>query len=196
VFLVGLLGAAVVVAVVGVTDATGFWGSLSGRTQAQLKQAVVRYELAKASMRPARMIGKKLTRADKAALQTRFLRRLDRYATGRARSEGDTWDYAAALLEDEWDARELVGVTGRIVYWDDAQKDLQGDVHVKAGVQERHKVVVWDAAANAADPAQDWVTGVIVYDYTLREVDGAWKVADSSWWRFYDPNTGELGTGP
>ena len=40
------------------------------------------------------------------------------------------------------------------------------------------------------------MTGVIVYDYTLRQVGGAWKVADSTWWRFYDPATGRLSTGP
>jgi hypothetical protein len=33
-------------------------------------------------------------------------------------------------------------------------------------------------------------------DYTLRQVDGAWKVVDSTWWRFYDPATGQFGTGP
>jgi hypothetical protein len=142
------------------------------------------------------MVGKKLTARDKAQFQARFRRELARYATGAALAWGAGWDYPAALREDEWDTRELVGVSGRVVYWDDAHGDVQGLAHVKAGVETRFKVIAWDAEAGRATPAQDWVTGVIVYDYTPREVDGVWKVDDSTWWRFYDPSTGRFSTGP
>ena len=100
------------------------------------------------------------------------------------------------MLEDEWDTRELIGVTGRIVYWNVRPRGLSGDARVRAGVEKRYKVVAWDAASGRAVPKQDWVTGVIVYDYTLRQVGGAWRVADSTWWRFFDPATGQLNTGP
>lgn len=40
------------------------------------------FKLAKASARPARMIGKKLTADDKAALQSAYLRKLQRFAGG------------------------------------------------------------------------------------------------------------------
>jgi hypothetical protein len=69
-------------------------------------------------------------------------------------------------------------------------------VHVRAGVETRYETIAWNAAAGHAVPKQDWVTGVIVKEHTLRQVDGAWKVADSATWRFYDPATGQLGTGP
>ncbi len=194
--LVGLLAAAVVAAVAGITYATGVWGPLSDDLQAQARRAVAGYELAKASVRPAGMIGKKLAKSDEATLQTRFRHELARYATGPALAWGEDWDYPAALREDEWDTRELVGVTGRIVYWDARPKGLGGDIHVRAGVETRFKVIAWDAAAGRAIPKQDWVTGVIVNDYTLRQVDGTWKVVDGTWWRFYDPATGRLTTGP
>ena len=196
ILLVALLGGALVAAVAAVTYATGVWGSLSRDDQAQVKQTIVGYELAKASVREPGMVGKRLTKRDKAALQARFRREIARYSTGPALAWGEDWDYTAALREDEWDTRELIGVSGRIVYWDVRPKGPGGDARVRAGVEKRYKVVAWDAAARRAVPKQDWVTGVIVYDYTLRKVDGTWKVVDSAWWRFYDPATGQLGTGP
>ena len=194
--LVGLFAAAVAAAIAAVTYATGGWGRLSDAEQAEARRTIVGYELAKASARRPGMVGKKLTKRDKAVLQARFRRELARYSTGRALAWGEGWDYPAALREDEWDTRELVGVTGRIVYWDVRTKGLSGDCRVRAGVEKRYKVVVWDGAAGRAVPKQDWVTGVIVYDYTLKQVGGAWKVADSTWWRFYDPATGQLSSGP
>ena len=193
---VGLFAAAVAAAIAAVTFATGGWGRLSDAEQAEARRTIVGYELAKASVRRPGMVGQKLTKRDKAVLQARFRRELARYSTGPALAWGEDWDYPAALREDEWDTRELVGVSGRIVYWDARPKGLSSDLRVRAGVEKRYKVVVWDGAAGRAVPKQDWVTGVIVYDYTLRQVDGAWKVADSTWWRFYDPATGQLGTGP
>jgi hypothetical protein len=194
--LVALLGGALVAAVAAVTYATGVWGSLSSADRAQAKQAIVGYELAKASVRLPGMVGKRLTKRDKAVLQARFRREIARYATGPALAWGEDWDYPAALREDEWDTRELVGVSGRIAYWDVRPQGPGGDFRVRAGVEKRYKVIAWDAADRRAVPKRDWVTGVIVYDYTLRKVAGAWKVADSAWWRFYDPATGQLGTGP
>ena len=47
-----------------------------------------------------------------------------------------------------------------------------------------------------AVPHKDWVTGVSVNRYTLREADGVWKILGSEHWRFYDPVTHQLGTGP
>jgi hypothetical protein len=196
ILLIALLGAAVVAAAAAVTYATGVWWPLSAGTQAQVEQAIVGFESARSSERPAGMVGRRLTKADRAALQARFLQRLQRYATGPALAWGDTWDYAAALRDDEWDARELVGVSGRIVYWDGPRGGLGGRAHVKAGVERRYQVVTWDEASGKAVPQQEWITGVVVKDYALRRVDGVWKVADTSTWRFFDPATGRLSTGP
>ena len=66
---------------------------------------------------------------------------------------------------------------------------------VRAGVAKRYRVVTWDAAAERAVPHKDWVTGVSVNRYTLREADGVWKIFGSEHWRFYDPVTHQLGTG-
>lgn len=129
------------------------------------------FELAKASSRPARMIGKKLTAADKAALQSAYLRRLQRFAGGPKLQQWRSWDYARALLDDEWDTRELTGRKGKVVYWDFQHRDTDGGVEVRAGVEMRYRVVTWDAAAGRAVPQQDWVTSVSVNQYTLN-LDG------------------------
>lgn len=190
-----------VVAAIVVLTATGAlaarrWVPPAAETEAQLRQAVVGFELAQAPSRPARMVGKKLTAGDKAALQARYLRRLERYAGGPELQQSQDWDYAAALREDEWDVRELTGCTGAMVYWDFQHRDADGSVQVRAGVEKHHTVVTWDAAAGRAVPYDDWVTGVVVNQYTLKQVDGAWKVFGTRWWRFYDPATGGLTTGP
>jgi hypothetical protein len=142
------------------------------------------------------MIGKKLTAADKAALQSAYLRRLQRFAGGPKLQQWRSWDYARALLDDEWDTRELTGRKGKVVYWDFQHRDTDGGVEVRAGVEMRYRVVTWDAAAGRAVPQQDWVTSVSVNQYTLKEADGVWKVFGSEHWRYYDPATHQLGTGP
>ncbi len=53
------------------------WAPVPQTAQAQLKRVIVGFEPAKASGRPQRMIGKKLTPEDEAALQAGFVRRLD-----------------------------------------------------------------------------------------------------------------------
>ena len=85
---VGLFAAAVAAAIAAVTYATGGWGRLSDTEQAEARRAVVGYELAKASVRRPGMVGKKLTKRDKAVLQARFRRELARYSTGAALAWG------------------------------------------------------------------------------------------------------------
>jgi hypothetical protein len=196
VVLVAAVAAALLIVVTAGALAAKRWAPVSQTTQAQLKRAIVGFELAKASARPQRMIGKKLTPEDKTALQARFVRRLERFSSGPALAQWRTWDYAQALLEDEWDARELVGTTGRVVYWDVRHRDADGALVVRAGVEKRYKVVTWDARARRAAPQKDWVTGVLVDEYALKQVDGAWKVVSTDHWRFWDSATGQLTTGP
>ena len=192
----GLFGAAVVGLVAAVTYATGAWGPLSDGVQADVGQAIVGYELAKDPIRISGTAGRDLTRSDRAALQERFLRRLERYATGPALADGRAYDYVTVFKDSERRGRRIVGATGWIAYWDGPRKDMDGEVHVRAGVGHRYEVILWDEDKDRAVPQQDWVPSVVVYDYSLRQVDGVWKVADSAHWRFFDPATGQLGTGP
>ena len=196
ILLVVLVAATVVVVAAACVLAAQRWAPLSAQTDAKLRRAVVGLELAKASSRPARMVGNKLTADDKAALQARYLRRLQRFAGGLELQQGRSWDYARALREDEWDTRELTGCSGRVVYWDFLHRDSDGGVEARAGVEKRYRVVTWDAGVGRALPCGDWVTGVIINQYTLKRTDGVWKVFDSVWWRFYDLATRQLGTGP
>lgn len=169
---------------------------LSAGTEGQLRTAIVGFEFAKASSGPECLIGKKLTLADKAILQARFRRRIQRFAGGPELQEWQSWNYARALIEDEWDTRQLTGCTGRITYRDFRHRNADGGVVVRAGVEQRYAVVTWDAEAGRAVPHDDWVTGVSVNDYVLRKSGGVWKVFGTDHWMFYDPATGQLGTGP
>lgn len=195
VLVIALVVALVVVLTAGALAARR-WAPVSAETDAQVRKAIVGFELSKASARPASMIGKKLTANDKAALQARFLRRLQRFAGGAELQHWQSWDYARALIEDEWDTRELTGCKGKIVYWDFRHRDADGSVVVRAGVEQRYGVVTWDAATGRAVPHDDWVTGVSVNEYTLKQTGSVWKVFGSEHWRVCDPATGQLGTGP
>ncbi len=190
---------AVVVAIVAASAVLGGlwrWVQPSGATDAALQDVVLRYELAKAPVRPSTLVGKPLTGADRAALQSAFERRLSKVAGGRLLEEWRAWDYAAALLADEWGTRQLVGCSGEVVYWDFLRRDLDGTIQVRAGVVEHHEVVHWDASLGRAIPQEEWTTGVSVNHYTLQRADDVWKVFRSDHWRFYDVATGTLATGP
>lgn len=194
--LVCLFVAALAAAVAGITYAAGVWGPLSDDVQAQVRQAVVDYEVASQITRPPVLEGRKLTKADTAALASRYLRRLARYATGPALAAADDFDYGALLRESEFGGRELTDVRGEVVYWDRPWREANGDVRVRAGVALRFTVIRWDEKRARAVPQKDWVPMVTIADFTLREVDGIWKVADQRHWRFYDPATGQTSTGP
>jgi hypothetical protein len=194
--LVCLFAAAVAAAVAGITYAAGMWGPLSGEVQAQVRQAVVDYEVASQITRPPDAVGKKLTKADTAALEARYLRRLARYATGSALATADDYDYRALLRSQESGAREIVGVTGEVAYWDKPWKKVNGDVRVRAGVALRFTVIRWDEKSARAVPQQDWLPMVTIWDFTLRQTEGVWKVADQRQWRFLDPATGRITVGP
>lgn len=187
---------AVVAVVVGAAFAAHRWMPLSSDTEAQARKAIVGFELAKASTRPDNMIGKKLAPEDKTALQARFLRRIQRFASGPELQQWQRWDYARALLEDERGGGEFAGVAGEIVYWDSLRRGLDGSLVIRAGVGERYRIVKWDAAAGRAVPYRSWEPSVSVDDYTLKKSDGVWKVFTTRHWMFFDPATGQLGTGP
>jgi hypothetical protein len=191
---------ALVAAVAAVLAGTAFgghrWAPLSSETEAKVRAAIVGFELAKASSRPADMIGKQLTADDKALLQANFLRRIERYATGPELRQWQRWDYPRALLEDEWDTRELTGCRGEIIYWDFQRRNLDGSLLVRAGVEQRYSVVTWDAKTRKTVRGDDWVTGVSVNDYVVKKSGGVWKVCSSDHWMFYDPSTRQLRTGP
>lgn len=192
--LVGAL-AAIAIAAAGIAVARSRV-PLSSDTEAQVRKAIIGFELAKASTRPNNMVGKKLTPEDKAVLQARFLRRIQRFAGGPELQEWQSWNYARALIEDEWDTRQLTGCSGKIIYWDFRHRNADGGMAVRAGVEQRYAVVTWDAEAGRAVPHDDWVTGVSVNDYVLKKSGGVWKVFGADHWMLYDPATGQLGTGP
>ncbi len=187
--------AAIVVAAV-LLGGSWRWVQPFRATDAALQDVVLRFELAKAPVRSSTLLGKTLTGADRAALQSAFEQRLSKVAGGGLLQQWRAWDYAEALLADEWGTRQLVGCSGEVVYWEFLHRDLDGSIQVRAGVVAHHDVVEWDASVGRAIPQEDWTTGVSVNHYTLQREDGVWKVFGSDHWRFYDVATGTLMTGP
>ncbi len=173
------------------------WTGPSAATAAELRDAVVRFELAKAHTLPVELVGRELTAADRQALQQAFEERLERVCAGEELAGWREWDCVAALLNDaQGRGRWPVDCSGEIVYWEFLRREVGGAVVVRGGVAQRYRMVQWDAEDGRIVPRPDWVPGSIVLEYTLELVDGAWKVVDTEHWRFWDPATGELSTGP
>ncbi len=173
------------------------WNGPSAATTAELSDAVLRFELAKAHTLPVELVGRELTEADRQALQLGFEERLERVCAGEELARWREWDYVEALLWDaQGRARQPVGCSGEIVYWEFLRREVGGAVVVRGGVAEHYRMVEWNAALGRAVPRPAWEPGSVVYEYTLERVDGAWKVVDTEHWRFWDPVTGELSTGP
>lgn len=172
------------------------WTPPSTAGDAGLHDGVVRFEQALASIRPSELVGTSLTAADRESLQMAYVARLEDAAAGDALKKWRDWDYAKALLQDEDGGVQITGCTEKVVYWDFLRREVDGDVAVHAGVEERFHRVKWDANAQRAVPQPDWVAGVTVWEYTLRKTDANWRVVERTHWRFYDPATDTLNTGP
>lgn len=173
------------------------WSSPTAATRAELSDTVLRFELAKAHTLPVELVGRELTAADRQALQQGFEERLARVSTGEELARWREWDYVEALLYDaQGRGGQAVDCSGEIVYWEFLRREVGGAVVVRGGVAQRYGIVAWDAAEGRVVPRPDWVPNAVVYDYTLERVDGVWKVVDTEHWRFWDPATGELSTGP
>jgi len=177
------------------------WWPPSDTTQAGLKAAIVRYDLAWASssVRPAQLVGKKLTPADKKMLQQAWLDRLEAAASGQALNESRDFDYTAAFASAEWHTsqgtRELINCSGTLIYWDFLHRKPDGSVLVRAGVAVHFKEIVWNPDQHKAISQEDWAPCIAVQDYTLKKIDGTWKVTATKYWRWYDPATKALFTG-
>ncbi len=173
------------------------WSRPPAATTAELSDAVVRFELAKAHTLPVELVGRELTTADRRHSKQGFEERLAHVCAGEELVRWREWDYVEALLYDAQGRGGLpVECSGEIVYWEFLRREVGGAVVVRGGVAQRYRMVEWDAEDGRVVPRPDWVPNVVVYDYTLERVDGVWKVVDSRHWRFWDATTGELSTGP
>lgn len=173
------------------------WSGPAAATTADLSDAVVRFELAKAHTVPVELVGRELTTADRQALQQGFEERLERACAGEELARWREWDYVEALLYDaQGRGGQAVDSSGEIVYWEFLRRELGGAVVVRGGVAQRYRMLAWDADLGRAVPRPEWVPNAVVYDYTLERLDGVWKVVDTEHWRFWDPATGELSSGP
>ena len=173
------------------------WTGPSAATAVELRDTVVRFELAKAHTMPVEFVGRELTAADRQALQQTFARRLERVCAGEELARWREWEYVEALLYDaQGRGGWPVECSGEIVYWEFLRREVGGAVVVRAGVAQHYRMLEWDADDGRVVPRPDWVPNAVVLDYTLERVGGVWKVVDTRHWRFWDAATGELSTGP
>ena len=168
-------------------------------TTAALQRTIVDYRRAFGASRPPGLAGKPLTLGAVRQLQATFAARLASVATEAVLArEGRSYDYAQWLLEQERElGAESVGWKGRIVYWDFCQRDFDGSVVVRAAVATTLESAKWDSARRRyVEYTTTAYPSATVNQYTLKKVNGEWKVADCRSWRFYDLETGSLGSGP
>jgi hypothetical protein len=200
---VGLLTVVVlVVAAVAGASVAGFvthrWRDPSPVTQAQLRAAVVRYEVARAPIWPENMIGRPLTLADRDRLQAEHADRLARTAVDPVLSEELAWDFADYLrTQSDGGLNVWTSVKCATVLWRVLHREFDGDIVVEAGVSFSPTAGRWSDGVGRLVDVRDYtyVTAPVSL-YTLKQVEGRWLVekVDGSP-RDYDLETGERGVG-
>jgi hypothetical protein len=164
-------------------------------TKSDVQRSIVGYELAPAPIWPAKYYSlTAMTPQFAAAMRAGYTRRVRDYATEPILTRL-LRRHVAGSLKDVLggDGRfEVVG-TGRIIYYQFRLRRPNGDLVVRAAVQHTFTTGRWNARARSleVDPAVA-VPQAIIYDYTVRRVDGRWKVARAVGWRFLDVPSGRV----
>jgi hypothetical protein len=183
-----VLSVALATAIVLTAGATGCASSPSApaspAAEPQLKAAVTRFTELLEPVRPAKFYGKQLTPVRCVSLMKGRDAQLSEVAAGEAfaqeRSGSST---LAGLIRQEQElARSYGGGTiptgcrGEVGYW----RVLSGggdEYVVRAAVLDTVDHGRWDAARRElTDTGSFGYSEAMAYDYTLRKVDGAWKV--------------------
>ena len=172
----------------------------SAGTKATVLKAVVGYELAPAPVWPEAYRGAgSLSPKARDEIQAGYERRLSAYATGSLLRRWQSHDFTRGLLDSRKanGGRICIAGTGKVVYYDFRGRRPNGDLVVRIGVQHRFSAGRWDPRAQAVtDVEADVKQVVVIMDYTLTEVGGAWKVAAVHGWRFLDMADGRISYDP
>jgi len=182
---------AVGLAVVAAVAAVIVWLPLDTDVEADVKTALTGYETARqVAWPPSRPIALPLTVAQQAALAAEVQRDLSLYAAGDALAAFDARRAVQAFAEETalktpWVVTEW---GGEVVYFDFVRQTLRGEVIVRAGVRRSHQAGRMDQELQRI-VSRRWVKadGADIFEYMLRDVDGAWKVIATEHWGVCGP---------
>jgi hypothetical protein len=147
---------------------------------------VLEYELAREATWPkGATFGLRLSPANEHMLAVTLRAHVARHAAGAALDRFDAAG-AAAAFADAAAADMVHAVTrwkGEVVYFDFVRHALPDGVIVRAGVAKAQRVGRVDAVHQRVF-ARRWVweEDVVIYEYTLRETGGVWKVVEAEPW--------------
>jgi hypothetical protein len=165
-------------------------------TRDAVRKAVVGFELASVPIWPSTYRGSAtLPPQARSDVMTAYRHRLAEFSTGTAYSSWSSMDFVRSMLSDRRRSHGLIftAAKGAIVYDQFRTRRLDGRLVVRMAVQHWFTEGRWDADAGAMGPEHTVAQPMaVITDYTLQEVDGAWKVAAVHGWRFLDTRTGTI----
>ncbi|MEE4275694.1 MAG: hypothetical protein V2J16_07520 [Thermoleophilia bacterium] len=162
------------------------WLPPSRAVKTAAEATVLGYELAREPAWPkGATLGVRLSPADEHMLAVTLRTRVARHAAGEALESFDAEAVAAAFADAA--AGDLVhAVTkwkGEIVYFDFVRHALPNGVIVRAGVAKAQRVGRVDAVHQRVFAGRwVWEDDVVIYEYTLRQTEGVWKVVEVEPW--------------
>jgi hypothetical protein len=174
--LLALAGAAVLI----------LWLPPSQDVKLAAETTVLGYELAREATWPkGATLGLPLSPSDEHMLAVTLRTHVARHAAGDALASFDAAAVAAAFA-DAAAADPVHAVTrwkGEVVYFDFVRHSLPNGVIVRAGVARAQRVGRVDALHQRVF-ARRWVweEDVVIYEYTLRETGGVWRVVEVEPW--------------
>jgi hypothetical protein len=168
------------------------WLPPNDDVETAVETTVLEYELAREAAWPkGATLGLPLSPADERALAVTLRASVARHAAGAALESFDA-DAVAHAFGDAAAIDLVHAVTrwkGEVVYFDFVRHALPNGVIVRAGVHKAHRV----GRVNAVDQrvfANRWVgaKSADINEYTLRQVDGAWRVVKVEAWGTCSPD--------
>jgi hypothetical protein len=169
----------------------------SSGTTAQLRQAILRYELADAFAWPKGAYGRvRLSGAELAAMTSQYETAI------RASTCGDL--LASDLSVEPWRSIQenrrryprmlSTGAGGRLAYYDFVRRTTKGDLVVHAIVQQYNDSASWDFARQRLKRlGRKWWRADMVSEYVYTQTDDGWRiVSKDAVPLLYDMETGKL----
>ncbi len=162
------------------------WLPPSDEVATAVESTVLEYELAREPTWPkGATLGLPMSPTDENMLAVTLRTRVGRHAAGEALESFDAAAVAAAFADAA--AGDLVHVVtrwkGEVVFFDFVRHALPNGVIVRAGVAKAQRVGRVDALHQRVF-ARRWVweEDVVIHEYTLRQIEGAWKVVEVEPW--------------
>ncbi|HSL95419.1 MAG TPA: hypothetical protein VLA35_05835 [Thermoleophilia bacterium] len=166
------------------------WLPPSRAVKTAAETTVLEYELAREATWPkGATLGLPLSPADEQMLAVTLRTHVARHAAGDALESFDAAAVAAAFAAAA--AADMVHTVtrwkGEVVYFDFVRHALPNGVIVRAGVAKAQRVGRVDAVHQRVYARRwVWADDAVIYEYTLRQTDGVWKIVEIEPWGVCD----------